>query len=176
MKHIEQYILSKQEWQALMRLLESIWTSVGLDLKIMQDSANYDEATRKEAELRLRKTMTIPMGIQAWLTFSDTTKFPRDDFKVALSDIADRLMKYGVDIDAQLRNAGYNLDDFVKEGYSVIVVCPEITYVHQSGHTKEKAEYIAQLLTDNLDQTDGPVKALVVLDSEARKYRKSLKP
>lgn len=173
MKHIEYYSFSKQEWNALNRLLESIWTSAGLDLRIMLDSANYDAESRKEAELRLRETIGISQSISAWLVFSCTAKFPRNDFKSALRKIADRLRKYGVDIDTQLREAGYEPENFTRTGeYSVVISSPEVTYVHQSGHTKEKAEQIAKLLNENFDQMDGPVEAIVMVDSEARKYKK----
>lgn len=177
MKHIEYYSFSKQEWYALNRLLESIWTSAGLDLRIMLDSDNYNADTRKEAEMRLRETIGISQSISAWLVFSSTSKFPRNDFKSALRKIADRLRKYGVDIDAQLKEAGYDPEKFTLQvEYSVVVSSPEVTYIHQSGHSKEKAEQIAKLLNENFDQVDGPVEAVVMPDSEARKYRKSHKP
>lgn len=177
MKHIEYYSFSKQEWYALNRLLESIWTSAGLDLRIMLDSDNYDADSRKEAEMRLRETIGISQSISAWLVFSSTAKFPRSDFKSALRNIADRLRKYGVDIDAQLREAGYEPENFTRTGeYSVVISSPEVTYVHQRGHTKEKAEQIAKIFNDNLSQENGPVEAVVMLDSEARKYRKHCQP
>lgn len=51
--------------------------------------------------------------------------------------------------------------------YSILVKGTDVKYIHQSGHTKEKADYIANLLNNALtDCTD--VSAIVMTDDDAK--------
>ena len=49
--------------------------------------------------------------------------------------------------------------------YSILVKGTDVKYIHQSGHTKEKADYIANLLNNAC--TDADVRAIVLTDEEA---------
>lgn len=58
--------------------------------------------------------------------------------------------------------------------YSILVTGTDVCYIHQSGHTKERAEYIANtlnnaMLNDNGERIDdGDFQAIVMADEEAR--------
>lgn len=56
--------------------------------------------------------------------------------------------------------------------YSILVKGTGVCYVHQSGHTKEKAEQIAELL-NNAFAEDNEARAFVMTDEEAQKAIKS---
>ena len=51
--------------------------------------------------------------------------------------------------------------------YSILVKGTDVKYIHQSGHTKEKADHIASVL-NNANTEDSDVKAIVMTDEEAQ--------
>ncbi len=60
--------------------------------------------------------------------------------------------------------------------YSILVRGTDVKYIHQSGHTKEHAEYIANLLNNACDKTENDVQAIVMTDEEAQAAMKEPEP
>lgn len=53
--------------------------------------------------------------------------------------------------------------------YSIFVKTPDCCYIHQSGHAKDKAEYIASILNEAVeDMDDCKTEAIVMTDDEAK--------
>lgn len=52
--------------------------------------------------------------------------------------------------------------------YSIFVAGDGVAYIHQSGHTKEKAEHIAKILNDSYSPKFTTLKAFVMTDKQAK--------
>lgn len=60
--------------------------------------------------------------------------------------------------------------------YSILVRGTDVKYIHQRGHTKEKAEYIVNLLNNSFDPTITDAKAFLMTDEEAQAAMKEPEP
>lgn len=106
MKHIEYYSFTKQEMNALKKIMESIWTAGPLDLQIIT-SDKYSEEKKLRATRRLNNLLGLAMGVTAWLVPQtlNPKHYRYNDFRQAFSLIEERLASHGVDVQALLDDA-----------------------------------------------------------------------